>query len=707
MRVLKCGIVLGLLMGILGSLCFAADIGSDTAVTRFDTQQIVSNGDRIAGFAALAAGFQLDGITTVGTFDSFFPVIGNVNFNFGTMELNQDLILHNEGTIVFWGDINANGHTLELPQSTRCIPELTDLCAVTFTFEDVESSSITSVDFSFDNLYLAEGEGTELAVDEVINENFLENKASDDLLQTVNSVSWHPSQDFIAAGTEAGGTDELFTYSFDRSGGTLTQLATVDLGGVGNSANEVAWHPDGAHLAVASDASTNEIIVYEINTTTGAFGASTSVNITPNATSVDWNSDGSFLAVGTALLGVFDELRIYTFTKSPLGLALDASFDTAVAINEVRWNNSASENGELAIGVQGGSNRLRLFRHDGAGSIVELTTGLSVATAVNSVGWHPDGACIVAGLQNNAEGTGGELRIYSFNSNDTLTQEDDHELSDDVLTVNWSPNGRLLAVGDDGLGGADPMVSLWQFDQAFLTTGQVTFDNIRLLLNGNATFGDTPIKFTGESEIEGNDHILSFAPTFSMLIDSNASVKFHNVQLAGINEQRIRLADSTSTVSFQQVRMALDDDFTFDAGCFEVLDELIVSGDHKFIYQSPCTSRILSRLPESRDDDCAAGHTGSLIMDTNTTFSYDTTISSTLIELEDEYAKFILNSATLAVTSSMQLTKGRMFFDGRCRIIGGEGLIFGDGTEAGNLYVEILPAARLDIESGFLVDMNV
>ena len=43
----------------------------------------------------------------------------------------------------------------------------------------------------------------------------------------------------------------------------------------------------------------------------------------------------------------------------------------------------------------------------------------------------------------------------------------------------------------------------------------------------------------------------------------------------------------------------------------------------------------------------------------------------------------------------------------KCGIVGGDGLIFGDGTEAGNLYVEVLPAARLDIESGFLVDMNV
>ena len=709
MRPLNCTIVLVLFIGISGSLCFAADIGSDTAVTRFNTQQLVEDGDRIAGFAAIAGGFLVAGVSVVATFDSFFPVAGVLDFNFGTLELNQDLILHNAASIDHWGNVNANGHVFELAQSTKCVPEESslDLCTVTFTFADVETASVNSVHFSFDNQYLAEGEGTIFSVDEVINENFLDNRATVDLGRTVNSVNWHPSKDFIAAGIESGVGDELFTYTFDRVGNTLTLLDSVDFGGGGgNAVNEVSWHPDGGHLAVASDANANEVIVYVVDSA-GNFGASTSVSFTPDATTVDWNSDGTFLAVGTKLGGGFDELRIYTFTEAPLGLSLDASFDMSAAISELRWNKSASANGEIVVGVQGGANRLRVFRHDGAGGLVELTTGLSVGTQVNTVGWHPDGGCIVAGLQNNAEGTGGELRIYSFNDDDTLIQEDDHELSDDVLTVDWSPNGRLLAVGDDGLGGSDPTVSLWRFDADFLTTDIITFDNIHLILNGNVTFGQVAIKFTGESELDGRNHILSFSPTFSMIIGSNASVNFHNVQLAGINSSKLQLTDSTSTVSFQQVRMSLDDDFFFDTGSFEVLDQWIISGDHKFIYQSPCTSRILSRLPQNGDEACIAGHRGELTMDTNTTFSYDVTTSSTLIEMEDEYSNFILNSATLAVTSSLQLTKGRLFFDGKCGILGGDGLIFGDGTEAGNLYVEIMPAARLDIESGFLVDMNV
>ncbi len=693
---------------IVFRLVFSADIGSDTAVTRFNTQQTVNDGDRIAGFAALDAGFLLTGATVEGTFDSFFPVSGVVDFNFGTLSLSQDLILHNVSSIGHQGNINGNGHIFELSESVRCIPSETgsDICTVTFTFDDIHEDSVNSVHFSFDSLYLTEGAGDELYVDLVVNENFLQIEDELVLARDILSVNWHPSKDFIAVGMTAGTGDELFTYTFDRSAGTLALIDGVDLGGVGNSVNSVAWHPDGDHLAVASDANANEVLVYEIDSA-GNFGASTSVSFSPNANVVAWSADGTFLAVGTAQSGLLDELRIYSFVKSPLGISLDASFDVGLNVNTIAWNKSASANGELVIGVPTGANRLRLFRHDGAGSLVELTTGLSVGTAVQAVAWVPDGTCIIAGLQNNAEGTGGELRVYGFNSDDTLTQEDDIEFGDDVITVDASPNGRLLATGDDGIGAADPSTALFRFDADFVSTSEVTWDSLNIVMNGNTTFDFTAIRFTGECSIDGHGCIVSFSPTFSMIIDSNASLLFKNITLAGINSTKLQLADVTSTVSFQKISMSIDDDFFFSTGCFEVLDECIIRGDHKFIYQSPCTSIIHGHLPSAGGGECQSGHSGALIMDHNTTFSYDSIISSTLISMHGEYAKFIFNSATLAVTSSLLLTEGRLFFDGKCNLLCGDGLLFGDGTEAGKLYVELLPAAQVDVVSGFLIDNSI
>ena len=691
------------LLGVIGSV-FAADIGSDTAVTRFNTTQTVENGDRIAGFAALDAGFALGGIDVLATFDSFFPVSGGLHLNFGTLNLNQDLIMQNLSVIQHTGNINGNGHIFELSPSMRCIPVETgaDLCSITFTFANIETSSVNTVGFSFDSLYVVKGEGNNLSVDLVVNENFLTNEDSVNLTDIVESVAWHPSKDWIAVGRDGNATgDEIYTYTFSRATGTLTLLDSVNLGGGGSDANSVSWHPDGDHLAVGSDLNATELLVYEIDSG-GNFGASTTVNLSRDANTVDWNADGSFLAVGTDSGFGWNELRVYSFVKSPLGLSLDASIGTP-RINSISWNKNASANGEIVAGLNSGSNRLRLFRHDGFGTITLLDGVLG--TIVNSVDWITCCDCIAVGLQLNSEGTGGELRTFHA-VDDVLGQEDDQELGDDVLAVAWAPDGRLLVIGDNGLAAADPSVSLYQFDKVFLDTSFVTFDNVQLVLNGNQVFDFTAIKFTGECSINARGGVLSFTPTFSIVIGSDSSLLLKNMVMAGINGNKLRLTDNTSTVSFQRVVMAIDEDFIFDTGCFEVVDELIIQGDHKFIYQSSCVSKIHSHLPAAGDVSCQEGHSGHLIMDHNTTFSYDTTLSSTLLELQDEYAKFSFNSATLAVTSSLQLTKGRLFFDGKCDLLCGDGLMFGDGTEAGKLYVEIDPAAQLDV-SGFLIDNSL
>ena len=656
------------------------------------------------------AGFLLGGIGVTGTWDSFFPISGSLDFNFGTLDLNQDFLVQNVSSIAHWGNINGNGHVMDLAGSINCMPTdpIEDLCSITFTFEETEADSVNSVAFSFDSNYLVFGTGAgvsdELFVDEVINENFLTTRDSVNFTQDIFGVAWHPSQDFIAVATAAGVADELFTYSFDRVGNALTLLDSVDLGGVGNSANEVAWHPDGDHIAVASDSNTQELIVYEIDSA-GNFGASVTVNLSFDANTVDWDSDGSFLAVGTDSGGGWDELRVYSFTKAPLALTLNASEDTGT-INSVSWNKLATANGELIIGLQAGTNRVRVYRHNSGAGTLTLLSG-NAGTAINSVAWSPCCNCIAAGLQNNAEGTGGELRIYSF-IDDALTEEDDQEIGDNLLTVAWSHDGRLLATGDDGLGAADPMVSLYRFDAAFISVDTVTFDNLTVVLEGNTVFDLTSIIFTGESLIEGEGNILSFSPTFTLFIGSNSSLMIKDVKLAGVAQKNLQLTDHTSTISFQNTHLFLSDDFIFDKGHFEVLGLCTISGDHLFIYQSSEVSKILSRPPQVPSiGACITGFIGELNLDVGATFSYDSVISSTLIELEDQHASFNLNGATLAATTSLQLTKGVFGVDGRSTLESADGIIFGNGIEADNLIFSPTPAAVLQVASGKLINRNI
>ena len=101
---------------------FCVDIGSDTAPTRFSTQQTLWNGDRVAGFASLEAGFRLIGSVATATFDSFFPVSGDIELRFGALILDRDLILRNVSSFITLGDIFGNGHTLEFSPTVTILP---------------------------------------------------------------------------------------------------------------------------------------------------------------------------------------------------------------------------------------------------------------------------------------------------------------------------------------------------------------------------------------------------------------------------------------------------------------------------------------------------------------------------------------------------------------------------------------------------------
>lgn len=703
-------LILVLFLSIISSpfLFFGADIGSDTAVTRFDATQLIADGDRIAGFAWLTAGFLVEGALAEWTFDSVFPIAGALNFNFSTVNLNQDLILTNVSEISRWGNINGDSHIFEISQSARCLPTESEsaACSITFTFDDIKAASVNAVSFSFDNLYLATGEGNDLSVDQVINENFLQDEATDALGNVVNGVAWHPSNDWIAATRASGSGDEIYTYTFDRSSSTLTLIDSINLGGGGgNGANGVAWNPDGDRLAVATDVNAGEVRVYVINTD-GTFGAVVTDNISQDANAVDWDKTGDFIVFGCDGGGGFDELRVYEFTKgAPDTLVLNASSDTAQTL-AVTWNKGADSDGELAIGKSSGTDRFQVFRHNSTAGTLTFLDGSS-GTQVNAVAWHPDGGCIVAGLQNNSEGTGGELRVFSF-VDDEVTLEDDNEVDDDVLSLDWSPDGRLLAVGSSGGGSADPLVSLYRFDADFISTSAVTFDNVHMIFNANATFNAPAIVFTGESSINGREHVISFSPTFSIQIDSNASILIENATLRGLEGRNLAFVDSTSTVSLQNVTIMLDEEYTMDAGHFEIMQDVRFSGEGTFIYQSPETSIITSASPEepSGQIKCNPGECGHLFFENGATFSYDVTSSSTLINLEGDLARFILNSGNLAVTDSLELTKGHFIVDGRSTISAGTSVTFGDGTLSNNLQINIHPAANLEI-TGNLIYNNI
>lgn len=144
-----------------------ADIGSNTAVTRFDTVQTV-NDESILGFAALAGGFSLASNATIAVFDSFFPVIGPVDLNQATLRLNQDLIFHDVSELIQEGTIWGNNHTLQASASMETLPFAGTNVNFTFsTINYVLNSDVTinNTRLLFQGDCVIDGQGNSLTFD--------------------------------------------------------------------------------------------------------------------------------------------------------------------------------------------------------------------------------------------------------------------------------------------------------------------------------------------------------------------------------------------------------------------------------------------------------------------------------------------------------------------------------------------------------------
>lgn len=232
--------------------------------------------------------------------------------------------------------------------------------------------------------------------------------------------------------------------------------------------------------------------------------------------------------------------------------------------------------------------------------------------------------------------------------------------------------------------------------------GTPTWSNLKVFTRENMMLEDCHITFTGESIWNSWGNYLELGSSCTLSVGVGASVLFKDMTLKGINTMKIDAFDNSSTVSFSNVSFVLDGDFSFTLGRIDVIDDLVITGgEHTFNYQSDQISTIYSD--------------GQLTIENGVTFKYDPPIASqTLLALQDATARLMLFSATLASTSTgMQLTTGRFAIDGDSFLsnegtVSAEGFVFGDGSSAANnIDVRWLPAANLELVSGFLRMNNV
>ncbi len=684
------------LLFIANSL-LGVDIGSDSAVTRFNTQQSLADGDRIAGFAALFGGFALSGSETTGIFDSFFQVSGDIALNFGTLVLNQDLIIQDEANIRSIGQINGNGRTLELSSQVSQMPFLDSSlssCGIALLTSNAASDQVNSVDWNSTGEYVAiatndPGGATDQVEIYGWDGTTLTLITGVDIIDNVFSVRWHPTNDWIAVARNGGvftPFQEVYIYSFN--GTTLTLLDSLTL--VADTANAVSWRPDGNFLGVATNVVAGELRVYPVSGG-GILGTPITANLAQAANDVSWNGDGTFLATVTDNDAGGNELLIYAFNG--VTLTFDIGANITAATNTVSWNKGGSNTDIIAVGSEVGTgSTLKLYRHS-TGVLTALALSISTSTPVNAVHWKESGDCLAVGLDTNVDG---EVRIYEF-ALDDISLASDLERAANVFDVRWSVQGNYLASGSSA-----PAVSVYQPNSDFST---VIFSNLNLFLNNDLDLNSPSITFTGESSINGRGKTLSLSPTFSFIVDAESSLLLKNMTLAGVQESSFKGVDALSTFSFQDVNLVLESNFTFTLGLWDILGDLVISGTHTVTYTSD--QNLIIRGDRLGSDACNSFYKGSLILEEGVTFNYmPLSGSSDLILMESPLSRLFLKGANF-IASNVTLTKGTVCVDGKSMINGLTNITLGDGLLLeNNCCLEIYSAANLDV-FGTLIYNNI
>ena len=702
---------------------FSFDIGSDGAVTRFANQVVLNEGDRVAGFASLAGGFKLFRQGTDATFDSFFPVAGNVNLNFGTLHLTRDLIFNDVVNIQRLGNIDGNFHSIEFSSSVTCIPnppdeQVTCQLALINSYKLPAANSqdnVLTLDWNVNGQFLVAGlldngpTSNPLLVYEWDGISALTLKASDAFSGStqINLVRWHPTKLRIAAASKliSGTATELRIYDFD--GTSLTLTSSIDFS---VDAHAVAWHPSGNYLAVARDHNVGtipEVSIFAVSASGIISQApSDTINYSPDRVvqmkSFDWKVDGNYLAVGLDSSGGDQQLRVYAFDESS-GLftnkATPATFTFGNTVNCLQWSLSESE--FIAVGLGGGggtNNKIRIMQHNpGPNTITQFATiSLPGSSDPLSIDWNPCADCLVTGW-NSASSS---VRMYKFvKATASLTETQVFGTGASSNEVRWAPSGQFIA--GSGKKQESGTIEIFTTEECFNPFFCVFFSDVSLFLSCNVCIKDCCITFTGDSAIVGRGKCLTL-DNCTLSVDSTSTLLFKDITVKGIKGTNIQCLDESATIEYSNARWVLDDDYTFGAGKFDVLKDFTVIGeDKKFIYTSDQVSSVETN--------------GRFILEHNLTFSYDPPVANKeLINLIDETAQLMMNGATLhATTTGLQLTKGQLVVDRESFLsseatVAAEAISFGDGVDAANnLTIRWRPAGKLTLLQGHVLYNNV
>jgi len=186
--------------------------------------------------------------------------------------------------------------------------------------------------------------------------------------------------------------------------------------------------------------------------------------------SVDWDPTGKYLAIGGYRASDNIEIRVFAFdpAASTLTQVATANHDNSNVFS-VDWDPTGRY---LAIGGNPASDNkeIRVFEFDPAAKIplTQIATANHGNRIVLSVDWDPTGRYLAIG---GGSTSGIEIRVFEFDPAATIPLTQVATANNDnraVLSVDWDPKGRYLAIG--GAPASDNIeIRVFEFDPAAST----------------------------------------------------------------------------------------------------------------------------------------------------------------------------------------------------------------------------------------------
>ena len=709
--------ILFLIGCLFSAKIFAADIGSDTSVSRFNTQVSVSSGDRIAGFASMGGGFELDP-TVEAVFDSFFEVSGPVNLTGGTLCLNRDLRFRDPAAFEKVGNIIGNDHTLSLSQTVTVLPRLPYCNPESVASVQPDPTPLDySCEWSFDDTFVAIGTQRDDPNDQVYVYTFDQTTnvlqlislgRLADFTQDAFDISFHPNRNIYAvAGRIFGGTSVGAVLLFGIPGSIALQELDNSIFASGVSA--VDWHPTGDWLAVGSVAAAgSEVAILFFDTTTERFATTPVVTVTLGRQvenhGVDWDATGTYLAVGTVFDGSADELLVFEFDRTNSTLIVNASANTGLD-TVVAWNKTETD--LLAAGMNNGatSGPVTIYQHDrGSGGGAQdgsLTAVIETAAdeGILAINWSPDGNCLGVGT---LRFSGIEqVTVWAFDSANLVLEKvftDATAALGAVNDIKWSNNNKFIATAEE----VDRLLMIYKDQDSLQLMG---LSDTQFVMNNGLLIQGKRLLFTGENILNGNGNVLTLNDDdiTTLIPDSNSTLHVKNITIDQVHASNIANTDMSSTITLEDLTLILDGNFSFTLGQVDIVGTVnIIGGGHTLTWES--------------DQELTIGTESKLILGPGVTFDYDPAGNSrNLLVFTDSSSELVLSKGSIlnAGTSGINLTKGTLRVNANATLSAessgsGTEIRFGDNSSATNdMKVEIGSSIELQVSQGALDHKNV